>query len=133
MKDYNKFYKEGEPVSEAEPMIPQAKKDEIVKQEPNQKEIKPQSQSKQKKQPIFVEVADCTKVNIRQSPAITSKSIVQVNCGTVYKTTLSAVELAKLKENDFVPVEDLDGVATISTPGGGFIMRKFIKPKSQEA
>ncbi len=79
---------------------------------------------KQTKKPLWVEVTNCQKVNVRAEANTTSKPLEIAPSGKTFKTTLTPSELAKLAPDKFVPVD--------SNPTPGFIMRKFVKTASKE-
>lgn len=75
---------------------------------------------------LSLKVINCEKLNVRAEPMLTSKILGTASGDTLLVTAQSARNLAKIKENEFVPVS----VPTLKL--NGFVMRKFVQVKTKE-
>ena len=139
-KAYNKYYSQeplmqGQPVPvqsnvpigntgpqpQVEPVIPEHSTQEPIEQQ------KPQTRNTTKKEPIKRQliVFGCKQLYVRKEANQQSEVVDRVNVNALLDTNFTPVELAKLKEEMFVPV-------TTSNNTKGFVMRKYVKLSSKE-
>ncbi len=138
-KAYNKYYSQ-EPLMQGQPVPVQSNApigntgpQPEVQQESNHQIQEPSEQPKSqtrnttKKEPVKRQliVFGCKQLYVRKEGNQQSEVVDRVNANTLLDTNLTPVELAKLKEEMFVPV-------TTSNNTKGFVMRKYVKLSSKE-
>ncbi len=139
-KAYNKYYSQ-EPLMQGQPVPvqsnvpigntgPQLQQESVTPEHLTQEPIeqqKTQSRTQTKKEPVKRQlvVFGCKQLYIRKDSNQQSEVVDRVNVNTSLDTNLTPVELAKLKEEMFVPV-------TTSNNTKGFVMRKYVKLSSKE-